>query len=124
MTTAAQNIPQNCTVENEEYLSPRVDIYEDKEAYVLQAEMPGVNKEGLEVTLADNELTLTGRRAEAAPQSEALHRESRPLNYRRAFELDPAIDTARIEASIAQGVLTLRLPKAEKIKPRKITVTE
>jgi HSP20 family protein len=51
-----------------------------------------------------------------------VHRESRTENFRRAFELDPSIDTAKISAHIDQGMLTLTLPKAEKVKPRKITV--
>lgn len=122
MTTATQNSPQTCA--SCEFVSPRVDIYEDKDAYVLQAEMPGVNKDGLEVTIEGSELSIVGRRADTPPKAGALHRESRPLNYRRVFELDPAIDGARIEASVTQGILTLRLPKAEKARPRKIAVTE
>jgi HSP20 family protein len=122
--TTTQNTPSTCAAETCNYISPRVDIFENKDGYVLQAEMPGVNKEGLEVTLEGGELTLAGRRAEAPAGLEPLHRESRPYHYRRVFELDPDIDTARIEASITQGILTVRLPKAEQVKPRKITVTE
>jgi len=51
-----------------------------------------------------------------------IHRESRTDNFRRSFELDPSIDTAKISAKIDQGVVTLTLPKAEQVKPRKITV--
>jgi HSP20 family protein len=53
---------------------------------------------------------------------EALHHESREADYRRVFELDPAIDTAKITAKVDQGILTLTLPKSERVKPRKITV--
>jgi HSP20 family protein len=52
-----------------------------------------------------------------------VHRESRSENFRRVFELDPSIDTSKISAHIEQGILTLRLPKAEQVKPRKITVS-
>jgi HSP20 family protein len=52
-----------------------------------------------------------------------IHRESRPENYRRTFELDPSIDANKISAKIDQGFLTLTLPKAEHVKPRKITVS-
>ena len=52
-----------------------------------------------------------------------LHRESRPHNYRRTFEIDPSIDVEKISARIIQGVVTLTLPKAEEVKPRKITVS-
>lgn len=103
---------------------PNVNILENKDSYILQAEMPGVNKDGLNITLEGNELTIEGRRADDQAKAELLYRESRPLNYRRTFELDPAIDTNRIDAKIEQGVLTLRLPKLERVKPRKITVGE
>ena len=52
-----------------------------------------------------------------------LHRESRPENFRRAFELDPSIDTGKIIAKIDQGIATFTLPKAEQVKPRKIAVS-
>ena len=51
-----------------------------------------------------------------------LYRESRAANYRRVFELDPAIDTSKISAEVRQGLLTLTLPKAERVKPRKIEI--
>jgi HSP20 family protein len=106
------------------YVLPNVNILENKDGYVLQAEMPGVNKDGLDLTLEGNELTIEGRRGEEFVKAELLYRESRPLNYRRTFELDPAIDTGRIDARMEQGVLTLRLPKQEQVKPRKIAVGE
>jgi len=105
-----------------ELLSPEVNICETKDGYVLQAEMPGVNKEGLEITLEDNELTIVGHRRVDPLSGEALFRESRDADYRRVFELDPAIDTGKVSARIAQGVLTLTLPKCERVKPRKIAV--
>jgi len=106
------------------YTTPQATIHETKEGYVLQAEMPGVNKAGLEVTVASNELTIIGRRSDPEINAEAVYRESRPRDFRRVFELDPAIDTARIEAKMDQGVLTLTLPKAERVKPKKISVTD
>ena len=85
--------------------------------------MPGVAKDGLEITLEDNELTITGRRSDESPKgAEALFLESRPLNYRRIFELDPTVDTTKISAKVEQGILKLTLPKTERVKPRKITV--
>jgi HSP20 family molecular chaperone IbpA len=51
------------------------------------------------------------------------HRESRPENFRRSFELDPSIDAGKISAKIEQGVVTLTLPKAEQVKPRKIAIS-
>jgi HSP20 family protein len=114
-----QNGPQ-------QYVAPEIDIFETRDAYVLQAELPGVNKDGLEITVEDNELTIHGRRTDQPPASAAttLWRESSRADYRRVFELDPAIDTAKIDAKIDQGVLTLRLPKSEQVKPRKVTVSD
>ena len=111
-------------VNNErEYISPDVNIFETKDGYVLEAEMPGVNKQGLELTLENNELTLVGHRQTQTPQGEPLFRESHLADFRRVFQLDPAIDTARISARMEQGVLTLILPKSEKVKPRRIAVS-
>jgi len=106
------------------YVSPRVNITETKEGYLLEAEMPGVNKEGLEISLEGNELTFTGRRQDEVQNLELVYRESTKRDYRRVFVLDPIIDSARIEAKMENGVLRLHLPKAEKVKPRRITVTE
>jgi HSP20 family protein len=105
----------------EEFISPEVNIFETKDGYVLEAEMPGVRKDGLEITLEDNELTLVGRRYQEE-QGAPLFQERRKLDYRRTFELNPAIDTGKIAARIEQGILTLTLPKSERVKPRKITV--
>jgi len=105
-----------------EYVAPEVNIFEAKDGYVLEAEMPGVNKNGLEITLEGNEMTILGHRSVAALSGEALLRESREADYRRVFELDPAIDTGKISARMEQGLLTLTLPKSEKVKPRKIAV--
>jgi len=105
-----------------EYMVPEVNICETKEGYSLEAEMPGVNKDGLEILLEGNELTLVGHRQSQALPGEVLFRESASANYRRVFELDPAIDTSKVTARMEQGVLTLTLPKSERVKPRKITV--
>lgn len=106
------------------YLSPPVNITETAEGYLLEAEMPGVNKEGLEISLEGNELTLVGRRGpREEPKAELLYRESSPRDYRRTFVLDPAIDTEKIEAKMDNGILRLNLPKAERVRPRKIEIT-
>jgi HSP20 family protein len=102
-------------------VSPNVNIIETKEGYILEAEMPGVAKEGLEVSVEENVLTILGRR-QPDPSAKILYRESSPVDYRRVFELDPAIDTGKINAQIEQGILTLTFPKTEKAKPRRITV--
>lgn len=105
------------------YISPRVNITETKDGYLLEAEMPGVSKEGLEVLLENNELTFVGHRSTELPNAQALYRESTNRDFRRVFTLDPTIDTARIDAKMEDGVLKLMLPKAEQVKPRRIQVT-
>jgi len=105
-----------------EYVSPEVNIFETSDGYVLEAEMPGVSKESLEITLEGNEMTIVGRRKDEAMPGEPLFRERALTDYRRVFELDPAIDTGKIAAKIEQGLLTLTLPKSERVKPRRITV--
>jgi HSP20 family protein len=122
MNTTVENRSTNHRAVRDEYVAPEVNIFETKEGYVLQAEMPGVNKAGLEITLEGTEITLIGRRTSEPIKGEALFRERQTADFRRVFELDPAIDTTKISATIDQGVLTLTLPKSERVKPRKITV--
>jgi len=125
MNTTIENRSTNNQAVREQYVAPEVNIYETKEGYyVLQAEMPGVNRKGLEITLEGNEITLLGRRNTELEKGEVLFRERGTADFRRVFELDPAIDTAKISASMEQGVLTLTLPKSERVKPRKITVND
>ncbi len=106
----------------ERYIAPVSSVIEDGDGYSLQVEMPGVNKEGLEISVENNELTIVGRRSLPVINGTLMHRESRSEDFRRAFELDPSIDTDKISAKIDHGVVTLTLPKAEQLKPHKIAV--
>jgi HSP20 family protein len=105
------------------YITPLANILDSNDGYILEAEMPGVNKDGLEVTVENGQLQIFGRRAQLPVSGKEVYRESRALDYRRVFELDPSIDSTRITAKIEQGVLRLHLPKAESVKPRKISVS-
>src|SRR5438874_2555544 len=109
--------------QREQFIVPAASVVEDGDAaYLLKVEMPGVNKEGLEISVENNELRIVGRRSLAEIEGTLVHRESRSENFRRTFELDPSIDTSKILARIEQGILTLTLPKSEQVKPRKIAV--
>jgi len=119
-----QTATTNNTVRREEYVAPEVNIFETKDGYVLEADMPGVNKQGLEITLQDNEITIVGHRTVEHMPGQPLFRERRQADYRRVFELDPTIDTGKITAKMNQGIVTLTLPKSEKVQPRKIRVDE
>lgn len=122
-TIAEKEKTQNVsTVAERPFVAPDVNIYETEENFVLEAEMPGVTKKGLEITLEGNTLTFVGRRAEEPRVGNLLYRESRATDYRRVFELDPAIDAEKIAAAMEQGVLTLTLPKCARVKPRKIEI--
>ena len=122
MNTVAEKSKQTNALTERPFIAPDVNIYETTDGYVLQAEMPGVTKEGLEMTLENNALTFVGRRHEVSVEGDVLYRESRSADYRRVFELDPAINTEKISAEMSQGVLTLTLPKAERVKPRRIEI--
>ena len=110
-------------VQSEQFIAPSASVVEAADGYTLEVEMSGVNKERLEISVENNELTIVGRRSLPAVEGTLIHRESRPENYRRTFELDPSIDANKISAKIDQGVVTLMLPNAEHVKPRKITVS-
>jgi len=120
--TMQQSESRNQTERTPQYVAPGVNICETKDGYLLEAEMPGVSKEGLEITLEGNEITIVGHRNHKSPGGNLLFRESHTADFRRVFELDPAIDTSKIVARMDQGVLRLTLPKSEKVKPRLIKV--
>ena len=104
---------------------PRVDIVETEDALEVLADMPGVTKDGVEVTLEQRVLTIRGRAgASAAPEGRApLHLEYEPGDYERSFALSDAVDPSGIEARVRGGVLRLRLPKAGPAELRRIEVT-
>ena len=122
MKATVQNETRTINQRPSEFTSPEVNIFESGDGYVLEAEMPGVNKEGLEIMLDGTEITIVGHRNVERLGGNVLFRESQNSDYRRVFELDPAIDTAKISAKVEQGLLTLTLPKSERVKPRKIKV--
>jgi HSP20 family protein len=124
MNTMTQSETDRGTAaERRNYQLPAVNIFETAEGYTLEADIPGVTREGLEVYLDQNELTLLGRRTVSRPEL-AHYRESGDGDFRRVFELHPEIDTDKITARVENGVLTLQLAKREQVKPRRIAVTD
>jgi HSP20 family protein len=105
-----------------QYVTPATDVESTKEGYTIHAEMPGVDRSGLEITVDDGELTILGHRQIAEFSGEPIYQEIRQTDFRRVYEVDPAIDVTRIVARVEHGVLTLTLPKPESAKPRKIAV--
>lgn len=106
---------------DERYLIPPVDIFETKDGLTVVADLPGVDRAALDVRVAEGILTIEAKTAHAAPGA-PVAREYELHNFFRQFELPDEVDPDRISADLAHGVLTLRLPKKEAAKPRKIEV--
>jgi HSP20 family protein len=104
------------------YVTPLADVESDGKEYTIRADFPGVDKSNLEITVDNGELAIVGHRHLESPAGDPVYLEIRQADFRRVYELDPAVDPAKITAHIDRGVLTLTLPKAEAVKPRKITV--
>lgn len=110
-------------IRNVKTFVPRVDIYETKESIFLIADMPGVDEKTVEVELEKNILTITGWTDEGKLKDHSLlFSEYETGDYERSFTLSDEIDREKINASVKQGVLLLELPKAEKVKPKKIAI--
>lgn len=123
MNTLTREARETDRARAEQFITPSASVTEIGDGYRLEIEMPGVKKDGLEISFENNELTIIGRRSLPAVEGTLIHRESRLENFRRTFELDPSIQVDKIGAKIEQGLVTLTLPKAEHVKPRKITVS-
>jgi HSP20 family protein len=90
---------------------------------MAELELPGVTQENLEILVVGGELTVKGQRGSAAKGSEAFHRRERSTGtFERTFRLPKDVDSSKVEATLRDGVLTIKLPKAEAAKPRKIAV--
>jgi HSP20 family protein len=123
MNTLTRETRESDRGQAEQFITPPASVREITDGYTLEIEMPGVKKDGLEISVENNELTIIGRRSLPVMEGTLVHRESRPENFRRMFEIDPSIEADKISAKIDQGLVRLTLPKAEHVKPRKITVS-
>jgi HSP20 family protein len=110
-------------IRNVKTFVPRVDIYETKEALYLIADMPGVDEKNVDVELEKNILKISGRAEDGKVKDYNLvFSEYEVGDYERTFTLSDEIDRDKIKATVKQGVLRLELPKAEKVKPKKIMI--
>ncbi|MBP6914869.1 MAG: Hsp20/alpha crystallin family protein [Smithellaceae bacterium] len=110
-------------IRNVKTFVPRVDIYETKDSIFLIADMPGVDENTVDVELEKNILTITGKVEDGMLKNHTLiFSEYEVGDYERSFTLSDEIDREKINATVKQGVLRLELPKAEKIKPKKIAI--
>jgi HSP20 family protein len=106
------------------YWMPAVDILEQDDAYVVKAELPGMKKEDVSITIHDNILTLRGeRKDERSENSAQYHRVERIFgSFIRSFTLPSTVKMDKVEAVYKDGVLTITLPKSEEAKPKAIPV--
>ena len=104
-------------------LRPPVDIWEDADGITLCADMPGVSKDRLNLRVDGNTLVLEGTaQLDVAQNAEALYADVRSSLYRRSFALSAELETDKIEATLKDGVLRVRIPKRLELRPRKIEV--
>jgi HSP20 family protein len=104
--------------------SPAVDVVENNDNFILRAEIPGMNKDDVKITLENNLLTIRGEKKNEAEKKEGnYHRVERSYgSFERSFTIPGTIKTDNIDAQYKDGVLTLTLPKAEEAKPKLIDV--
>jgi HSP20 family protein len=121
------HMPENAAPETpkqtRQVYTPALDIYETTDGLVLEADLPGVQPNHLEIRVQDNVLHLYGKVTwPVTPPARLLHEEVREEDFYRSFILSDEVDTDQITADFSEGVLKLTLPKAPKAKPRKIEV--
>lgn len=105
-------------------IRPRHEIHETHEAFGLTVYLPGVTRDGLDLTIEEGSLRVFGRRDAQVPANwTVLHRESADASFELVLSHDNAIDADKVRAELRDGVLRVALPKVEAIKPRKIQVS-
>lgn len=115
---------QNGSAEPEFTVKPAYEVKKTDEAWGLTVHLPGVAKDGLEITAEEGQLSLRGRRGWEMPKGwTAVYRESVDAPYELVLGHDNAVDVEKIHAELKDGVLRVSLPKSEAAKPRKIAVS-
>jgi HSP20 family protein len=104
---------------------PAVDVLESKDSYVIRAELPGMKREDITLEVKDGTLTLAGERKSEKPADgvEYRHIERVSAKFWRSFTLPETVKHDAIEATYKDGILEVRVPKAEEVKPRQIEIS-
>lgn len=110
-------------VQQRDSIAPLVDVYENVDELLLLVDIPGATNDGIDVQLDKGQLTIFAKRREDAPGS-LLAAEYRACDYLREFSVPQGIDSSKIDAQLSGGVLRLRLPKSDSVKPRRIEVKQ
>lgn len=116
------NTELNTVSKVEKFIAPPVNVRETKDAIIVEAEMPGVEKNDLEVFVNADELVIIGRKAKVSQLGNPIWNEISSHDFRRVFSLGDHINRSDIRALFDAGILFLRLGKAEDVKPKKIEV--
>ena len=119
-TTAVEK--QNERTAQRRTIRPVGNICEDKDAVILRLEMPGVNKEGLDVNIDADTLTIRGTRRPYADDVQYVVRERSDADFKATYTLDQRVDREKVEAKMENGILTVTLRLKDEVKPRKIEV--
>ncbi len=110
-------------LEKESWVAPLVDIYETDDDFYLLAYMPGVKKENVKIKLEDGSLVIMGRiNYDEEISRNYILKETETGNFYRKFKISDTINESKIDAHLEDGVLTVRLPKHERIKPKTIEI--
>lgn len=118
-----ENVSATERIRNVKTFVPRVDIFESKDSLFLVADMPGVDEKTVDIELEKNVLTIAGRVENGRiKDGTMMYSEYEIGDYERVFTLSDEIDRDKIVATVKNGVLRLELPKAEKVKPKKIAI--
>ncbi len=103
--------------------TPRVDIFESEDELTLQADMPGVDLDGIDIRFEHGELTLHGRVSPRDEGVQLMYQEYDVGDFHRSFKIGSWIDASKIAAQLADGILSVHLPKSDAAKPRRIQVS-
>ena len=106
--------------------APPLDVHEDKDSFTIRAELPGMRREDIEVSIQDNALVISGeRKEEKVGDGTEVHRQERYFGkFSRILTLPAAVANNNVKAAYKDGILTVTLPKAEEAKPKQITVSD
>lgn len=121
--------PQNTagkTAVRKSFSTPAADIWDDRDGYTIEVEMPGVNKANVEVSIEDGKLVVIGHRQReeehCTTEVSPCREDEKGEVYRRVFDLSPEVDVASLQAKLVDGLLSIAMRKSEIVKPRRISV--
>ena len=120
ITTRRESTPEG--VKQRATVAPLVDVYENQDELLIVADVPGATQDSIHAHFERGQLTIEAHRKSELPKGALLGSEYRAVDYFRAFTIPQGIDASKIDAQLSGGVLKLRLPKSEALKPRRIEV--